>query len=227
MASMIALVDVSMRLPAGGHVITVLDRITLHIPQGQKAAIVGPSGSGKSTLLGLMAALDLPTSGSIVVMGMELSRLSENAAADFRRRTIGYVFQSFHLIPTLTARENVMLPLELQGRPHAGDRAEELLAKLGLNDRQHHYPAQLFGGEQPRVALARAFAPCPPVLLADEPTGNLDSSTGRHVIELMLELNRQHGSTLVLVTHDPALANFADRIVTLWDGRIVSDEPRG
>ena len=223
---MISLVHVSMRLPAGGHVVTILDDVSLEIPRGQKVAIVGPSGSGKSTLLGLIAGLDSPTSGSIVVDGTDISHLTENAAARYRRRHIGYVFQSFHLIPTLTALENVMIPLELAGAPRPGIRAAELLAKVGLKDRQHHYPAQLSGGEQQRVALARAFAPSPPLLLADEPTGNLDSTTGAHVIELLLELNREQGSTLVLVTHDSTLTSFAARLVTLRDGRIISDHSR-
>ena len=221
---MIVVKNLVMRLTAGGHSITILDDITLEIPAKQVVAIVGPSGSGKSTLLGLMAGLDKPTSGSIWLDGVELTSLQESPMARYRRGKIGYIFQSFHLIPTLTALENVAVPLELLGDQHALGRAESLLAEVGLRDRLGHYPSQLSGGEQQRVALARAFSCRPPVLLADEPTGNLDSATGRQVIDLLLGLNRNHGSTLVLVTHDPDLASCAERIVTLHDGQVVSDK---
>jgi len=221
---MIAVRNLTMRLTAGGHGITILDDITLLIPQKQMVAIVGPSGSGKSTLLGLIAGLDKPTSGSIKLGGIEITTMPESQMARYRRQKIGYIFQSFHLIPTLTALENVAVPLELNDDLDANKRAAELLAAVGLQDRQSHYPVQLSGGEQQRVAVARAFACRPPILLADEPTGNLDSATGRQVIDLLLSLNRDHGSTLVLVTHDPDLASCAERIISLRDGRIESDE---
>lgn len=216
---------VTMRLSGGGHAVTILDDVSLDIPERQIAAIVGPSGSGKSTLLGLIAGLDKPTSGSIKVDGVEIATLRESAMARYRRQKIGYIFQSFHLIPTLTAWENVAVPLELTGETHAKSRAIDLLTAVGLKDRQSHYPVQLSGGEQQRVAVARAFACRPPILLADEPTGNLDSAIGRQIIDLLLALNRDYGSTLVLVTHDVELASFTQRIVTLRDGRIVSDCP--
>ena len=223
---MIVVRNLTMRLTAGGHGITILDDITLLIPEKQMVAIVGPSGSGKSTLLGLIAGLDKPTSGSIKLGAIEITTMPESQMARYRRQKIGYIFQSFHLIPTLTALENVAVPLELNGDLDAKKRAAELLAAVGLQDRQSHYPVQLSGGEQQRVAVARAFACRPPILLADEPTGNLDSATGRQVIDLLLSLNRDHGSTLVLVTHDPDLASCAERIISLRDGRIESDELR-
>ncbi len=204
--------------------VSILKGLTFEVPQKQMVSIVGPSGSGKSTLLGLLAGLDKPTSGSIRLNGQEITAWSEYRLALFRRQHIGYIFQSFHLIPTLTALENVSLPLELSGNPSAMPRAQELLEAVGLRDRQGHYPAQLSGGEQQRVAVARAFACRPPILLADEPTGNLDSTTGQMVIELLLSLNRDQGSTLVLVTHDSTLAQLTERIITLHDGRIASDE---
>lgn len=222
---MITVRNLTMRLSGGGHAVTILDNLSLEIPAKQMIAIVGPSGSGKSTLLGLMAGLDKPTSGSILLDGAEITALTEREMARVRREKIGYVFQSFHLIPTLTALENVAIPLELNGDPSAQTRAAELLAAVGLADRREHYPVQLSGGEQQRVAVARAFACRPPILLADEPTGNLDSATGRQVIDLLLGLNRDHGSTLLLVTHDATLAAHAERIVTLHDGRIESDTP--
>ena len=222
---MIIVKSLTMRLAAGDHTVTVLDDVTLEIPEKQIVAIAGPSGSGKSTLLGLIAGLDRPTAGSIRLDGLEITTLAESEMARFRRKNIGYIFQSFHLIPTLTAQENVAVPLELRGDPSASARSAELLSTVGLQDRQSHYPIQLSGGEQQRVAVARAFACRPSILLADEPTGNLDSATGRQVIDLLLALNRDHGSTLVLVTHDPDLASYADRIITLRDGRIESDRP--
>jgi putative ABC transport system ATP-binding protein len=224
---MISISHLTMRLSAGGQAVTILDDVSLDIPTKQMVAIVGPSGSGKSTLLGLIAGLDKPTSGSIILDGVDITRLPEREMTRYRRQKIGYIFQSFHLIPTLTAQENVAVPLELNGDPAARGRAEELLAAVGLRDRSGHYPVQLSGGEQQRVAVARAFACRPPILLADEPTGNLDSATGRQVIDLLLGLNRDHGSSLVLVTHDAALASHAERIVSLRDGRIESDKPSG
>ncbi len=220
---MIAVQGLSMRLAAGGRAVTILDQIDLVIPSKQMVAIVGPSGSGKSTLLGLMAGLDRPTSGSVVLDGVDITTLSESALARYRRQTIGYIFQSFHLIPTLTALENVMVPLELAGASSAKTRAIDLLHAVDLQDRLHHYPVQLSGGEQQRVAVARAFACRPPILLADEPTGNLDSATGQHVIDLILDLHRDYGTTLVLVTHERDVASLMQRVITLRDGRIASD----
>ena len=202
---------------------TILNDISLDIPQKQVVAIVGPSGSGKSTLLGLLAGLDKPTNGSITIYGTDITQLSETEMVHHRRQHIGYVFQSFHLIPTLTALENVALPLELNGDPEALNRAQQLLHDVGLEDRQHHYPVQLSGGEQQRVAVARAFSTKPPVLLADEPTGNLDSTTGELVIDLLFRLNQDHGSTMVLVTHDPSLAERTQRVISLRDGKIHTD----
>ncbi len=219
---MIQVQGLGMRLASGGRPVTILDGITLDVAAGEVLAITGPSGSGKSTLLGLLAGLDRPSQGAIRVAGVEITALGENALARFRRETIGYVFQSFHLIPTLTAAENVAVPLELSGAEDAAGRAARLLDEVGLGDRAHHYPVQLSGGEQQRVALARALALPPPLLLADEPTGNLDSATGAQIIDLMLALNRDRQGTLVLVTHDPALAAHADRMVTLRDGRLCS-----
>jgi len=217
---MIRVRDVVMRLPSGGRSLTILDGITLDVAAGEVCAITGPSGSGKSTLLGLVAGLDRPSSGSIVVAGVEITRLDEDALARFRRETLGYVFQSYHLIPTLTAVENVAVPLEIVGAPNALGRARALLDDVGLGDRAHHYPVQLSGGEQQRAALARAVALDPGLLLADEPTGNLDSATGARIIDLLLALKRRRGATLVLVTHDEALARHADRVVALRDGRV-------
>ncbi|HKZ08864.1 MAG TPA: ABC transporter ATP-binding protein [Methylomirabilota bacterium] len=223
---MIAIAHLAMEYASGGRVVSVLSDISLEVPARQFVAIAGPSGSGKSTLLGLIAGLDRPTRGAIRVGGVALADLSEDALARFRLDTVGYIFQSFHLVPTLTAAENVALPLELAGERDALPRAHALLGELGLAERATHYPVQLSGGEQQRVAVARAVARRPPLLLADEPTGNLDSATGKQIIELIVGLNRSLGSTLVLVTHDPALAAHADRLVTLRDGRIVSDEGR-
>jgi putative ABC transport system ATP-binding protein len=221
---MIDIAHLSMRLNAGGRTVTILDDVTLEIPDKQMVAIVGPSGSGKSTLLGLIAGLDRPTSGSIRLNGAEITRMSEGALARYRRTHIGYIFQSFHLIPTLTALENVLVPLELAGLPSPDERATELLSAVGLGDRLHHYPVQLSGGEQQRVAVARAFACRPSILLADEPTGNLDSVTGQQVMELLLSLQRDQGSTLILVSHDPAVAASMHRVIALRDGCVESDE---
>jgi putative ABC transport system ATP-binding protein len=221
---MIDISHLSMRLTAGGRRLTILDDINLEIPAKQMVAVVGPSGSGKSTLLGLIAGLDRPTAGSIHVNGAEITRMPEGALAKYRRAHIGYIFQSFHLIPTLTALENVLVPLELAGLPSPNTRATELLSAVGLGDRLHHYPVQLSGGEQQRVAVARAFACRPSVLLADEPTGNLDSVTGQHVLDLLLSLQRDYGTTLVLVTHDPIIASSMQRVIALRDGRVESDQ---
>jgi putative ABC transport system ATP-binding protein len=207
---------------SGGRELTVLNDITFSIEPGGFAAIVGPSGSGKTTLLGLLAGLDRPTGGTVVLDGQELGGLDEDARARMRAEKIGFVFQSFQLIPTLTARENVQVPLELRGE-EAAARATDLLDRVGLGDRGHHYPAQLSGGEQQRVALARAFSTRPRVLFADEPTGNLDARTGAGIIDLMVELNRDLGTTLVLVTHDLDLAARARRTIRLADGRVVAD----
>jgi putative ABC transport system ATP-binding protein len=210
---------------SGGREITVLRNITFELEAGGFLAVVGPSGSGKSTLLGLLAGLDRPASGRVVLDGVDLATLSEDERAALRRERVGFVFQSFHLIPTLTARENIQVPLELRGEDGRA-RAEELLARVGLQDRGHHYPAQLSGGEQQRVALARAFCHRPKILFADEPTGNLDAANGTNVIGLMVELNRELGTTLVLVTHDYDLAQRARRILRLSDGAVVSDSLR-
>jgi len=207
---------------SGGRALTVLKDITLRIDAGAFTAIVGPSGSGKTTLLGLLAGLDAPTSGSVTLDGQALSQLDEDGRARLRADRVGFVFQSFQLIPTLTALENVLVPLELRGLPDV-PRALGLLADVGLAGREHHYPSQLSGGEQQRVALARAFVNQPTVLFADEPTGNLDARTGQTIVQLMSELNRKHGTTLVLVTHDPALAALARRTIRLADGEVVSD----
>ena len=223
---MIQIRNLSMRLSSGGRELLILNDISLDVPAKQFLAIMGPSGSGKSTLLGLIAGLDFPTSGAVRIHNLDITHLPEDEAAAFRLQHIGYVFQSFHLIPTLTALENVAVSLELAGNPEALTRAAELLRLVGLQERTGHYPVQLSGGEQQRVALARAFANQPSVLLADEPTGNLDSATGRQIIDLLIGLNRDYGSTMVLVTHDPELAARADRIVMLQDGQVVADDLR-
>ncbi|MDE3167346.1 MAG: ABC transporter ATP-binding protein [Acidobacteriota bacterium] len=208
-------------IDTGTHRVDILKGIDLEIPRGQFAAIMGPSGSGKSTLLGLLAGLDTPTSGQVVLDGEDITRLKEDEMALVRGRKIGFVFQAYHLIPTLTAEENVLLPMELAGREAGGrERARELLERVGLSGRFDHYPVQLSGGEQQRVALARAFALHPPILLADEPTGNLDTATGRAVLDLLLELNREQGTTMVLVTHEQTLAASADRRIVLRDGLV-------
>jgi putative ABC transport system ATP-binding protein len=209
---------------SGGRRLTVLKDITFALDAGGFLAIVGPSGSGKTTLLGLLAGLDRPTSGRVVLDGVDLAGLDEDARARLRRERVGFVFQSFQLIPTLTARENVQVPLELvAGADDAVARADALLARVGLGERGHHYPAQLSGGEQQRVAVARAFSTRPRILFADEPTGNLDAPNGATIIELMTALNTEFNTTLVLVTHDPELAALSHRIIRLADGAIVSD----
>ena len=219
---MIRVRDLVMRLESGGRPVTILDGVSLDVAAGEVVAVTGPSGSGKSTLLGLIAGLDAPSAGSIAVDGVDVTRLGESELARFRRRTIGFVFQSYHLIPTLTAAENVAVPLELADTSAPMATAVRLLEEVGLGERAHHYPAQLSGGEQQRVAIARAVALSPPLLLADEPTGNLDSTTGGAIVELLLALNRERGSTLLLVTHDAALAARAGRAVALCDGRVVN-----
>ncbi len=217
---MIELVEVSRTVTGGAGPLTILHPTSLTIAAGRIVAITGPSGSGKSTLLGLLAGLDTPTTGRVVIDGVNITALGEEALAALRGEKIGIVFQFFHLIPSLTARENVMVPMELAGVADARARAEALLAEVGLSERGHHYPSQLSGGEQQRVAIARALANDPPILLADEPTGNLDSATGHHVIDLLLSVNRRQGRTLVLVTHDPELAARADEVIALRDGRV-------
>jgi putative ABC transport system ATP-binding protein len=204
--------------------VDILKGLSFTVPRTQFVAIMGASGSGKSTLLGLLAGLDTVTSGSIKLDGVEISRLKEDDLARLRGRKIGFVFQSYQLVPTLTAEENVLLPAELSGIGADRKRALEMLHRVGLSNRSHHYPVQLSGGEQQRVALARAFMTKPPLLMADEPTGNLDSENGQHILQLLMDLNRQDMTTLILVTHDRMLADRADRIITLSDGRIVSDE---
>jgi putative ABC transport system ATP-binding protein len=215
--------DLEKTYHSGDRTLTVLRDVNLHVGEGDFIAILGPSGSGKTTLLGLLAGLDTPSRGSVHIAGTDLDPLSEDERARFRRDTVGFVFQSFQLIPSLTARENVQIPLELRGDSGAAERAARLLERVGLGKRLDHYPTQLSGGEQQRVALARAFVHEPRILFADEPTGNLDAATGESIIRLMEELNRERGTTLVLVTHDPALAQRARRTIRLADGGVVSD----
>ena len=218
---MIELRGVCKRVPSGSGTLTILHPLDLTIPSGRVVAITGPSGSGKSTLLGLLAGLDSPSDGRVVLDGVDITALDEDALARLRGQRIGFVFQFFHLLPSLTALENELVPMEIAGEPQPGPRAHALLAEVGLSDRSHHYPSQLSGGEQQRVAIARALANDPPLLLADEPTGNLDSQTGHQVIELLLSVNRSRHTTIVLVTHDPELAALADVTVALRDGRVV------
>lgn len=221
---MIDLSNVSKVVRSGSEDLRILDDVSVTIPDGQFVAVTGASGSGKSTLLGLIAGLDAPTSGSIVVDGEEITEMSEDDLAQTRSRKIGFVFQSFHLIPSLTAFENVLIPMEILGIDGAKERAGKLLADVELTNRGHHYPSELSGGEQQRIAIARAFANDPKILLADEPTGNLDSRNGGHIFELMTDLHREHNITLVLVTHDASLAAKAERRIRLKDGRVVADE---
>ena len=217
--------QLSKEYQSGDHRLAVLRDVSFTIPDGAFVAIVGPSGSGKTTLLGLLAGLDVPTHGSVLLDGDDLTQLSEDRRAQLRGAKVGFVFQSFQLIPTLTALENVQVPLELRGDGGAPARARELLARVGLGDRVHHFPNQLSGGEQQRVAIARAFSNSPKLLFADEPTGNLDSETGARIVELLETLNRESGTTIVLVTHDLALARRAQRIIRLADGAVISDAP--
>lgn len=211
-------------MPSGDRDLVVLDGIDLVVPEGQFLAILGPSGSGKSTLLGLLAGLDRPTGGAITIAGSDLGSLDEDGLAVLRRDKVGFVFQSFHLLGNLTAFENVVLPLELTGHGSPRDRARELIEAVGLSDRSHHYPSELSGGEQQRIAIARAFAPAPRILFADEPTGNLDAESGRRVLELLDQLREREGTTVVLVTHDEGVARRAERRLRFAEGRIVSDE---
>lgn len=215
---MIELRSVSKTVQSGGQPLTILHPLDLSVASGEFLAIVGPSGSGKSTLLGLLAGLDAPSTGEILVNGTDITALGEDALARLRGRTIGFVFQFFHLVPSLTAFENILVPMELAGRRDAAGHAKGLLGEVGLMDRGHHYPSQLSGGEQQRVAIARALANDPPIVLADEPTGNLDSATGRLIMDMLLGLHRSRGTTLVLVTHDAELAALADVRLVMRDG---------
>jgi putative ABC transport system ATP-binding protein len=226
---MIELRGVSKRVPSGSGTLTILHPLDLMIPDGRVVAITGPSGSGKSTLLGLLAGLDAPSDGCVILDGIDITALEEDALARLRGQRIGFVFQFFHLLPSLTALENVLVPMEIAGVKRPAARADSLLTEVGLADRKHHYPSQLSGGEQQRVAIARALANEPPLLLADEPTGNLDSQTGHQVIELLLSVNRVRRTTIVLVTHDPELAALADLTVALRDGRVarLTERERG
>jgi putative ABC transport system ATP-binding protein len=223
---MIELRGVSKTVPSGAGFLTILHPLDLTIDSGRVAAITGPSGSGKSTLLGLLAGLDAPSTGSVVLDGVDITTLGEDALARLRGTQIGFVFQFFHLLPSLTALENILVPMEIARVSGAPKRARALLAEVGLAERGHHYPSQLSGGEQQRVAIARALANDPPILLADEPTGNLDSVTGHSVIELLLDVNRTRKTTLVIVTHDPELAQVADVSIALRDGHIVRTAER-
>jgi len=218
---MIELRGVSKTVESGGQPLTILHPLDLSIAQGEFLAIVGASGSGKSTLLGLLAGLDAPSTGQVLVDGVDITALTEDRLARLRGEKIGFVFQFFHLVPSLTAFENILVPMEIARRRDATARARQLLGEVGLVDRGHHYPSQLSGGEQQRVAIARALANDPPIVLADEPTGNLDSSTGRHILDLLLDVRRARGSTLVLVTHDASIAARADARLVLRDGRPV------
>ena len=220
---MIELREVSKTVMSGSEPLTILHPLSLQIPHGQFVAIVGPSGSGKSTLLGLIAGLDAPSSGAVLIDNVDITRLGEDALARLRGEKIGFVFQFFHLIPSLTAYENVAVPMEIAGAADARPRAEMLLEEVGLTGRAHHYPSQLSGGEQQRVALARALANDPPIVLADEPTGNLDSANGHHIMALLRSIHGSRGTTVVLVTHDAELAAMADARLILRDGRVVEN----
>ena len=223
MNNILEIVDLSKTYRSGEKNLTVLDTINMAVPMGATCAIVGPSGSGKTTLLGLCAGLDRATSGSVTLNGVLMNELSEDERARLRGQHVGFVFQNFNLLPTLTALENVMVPLELQGTKNAGPQAAMLLDQVGLADRKHHYPNQLSGGEQQRVSLARAFSNHPKILFADEPTGNLDEETGQYIEQLLFDLNRASGTTLVLVTHDLALAEKTQRIIRIKGGHLVED----
>ena len=224
---MIQLRKVSKTVMSGGRPLTILHPLDLTIRSGQFLAVLGPSGSGKSTLLGLVAGLDAPTDGEIVIDDVDITRIGEDALAKLRGEKIGFVFQFFHLVPSLTAFENILIPMEIVGRRDASARAKRLLEEVGLADRGHHYPSQLSGGEQQRVAIARALANDPPIILADEPTGNLDSTTGKLIMELLLNVRRSRQTTMMLVTHDPDLASLADSRLVLRDGRAVEQTDSG
>jgi putative ABC transport system ATP-binding protein len=221
---MITLNEVTKTVRSGDEDLTILDQVSFEIPDGEFVAVTGASGSGKSTLLGLIAGLDAPSSGNITIDDDEITAMSEDALARVRSEKIGFVFQSFHLIPSLTAYENVLIPMEILGLDRVRERADRLLEAVDLANRGHHYPSELSGGEQQRVAIARAFANRPKILLADEPTGNLDTKNGKHIFDLMAQLHRQNNVTLILVTHDEHLASQAQRQIVLADGRVVSDE---
>jgi len=223
---MIQLRNITKTVQSGSDALTILDDVSMEIPDGQFIALTGASGSGKSTLLGLIAGLDAPSTGEIFIDGDEITSMSEDGLAGIRSAKIGFVFQSFHLIPSLTAFENILIPMEIRGQKDAKSRAIQLLEEVDLTDRGHHYPAELSGGEQQRVAIARAFANQPSILLADEPTGNLDSKNGEHIFELMTNLHKQNAVTLVLVTHDQSIAAKAQRQIILKDGRVLSDDSR-
>jgi putative ABC transport system ATP-binding protein len=218
---MIRLRGVSKTVQSGGQPLTILHPLDLDVPRSQCLAIVGPSGSGKSTLLGLIAGLDAPTSGQIFIDDVDITALDEDALARLRGEKVGFVFQFFHLVPSLTALENILVPMEIAGRRDARARAQALLDEVGLHDRGHHYPSQLSGGEQQRIAIARAMANDPPLILADEPTGNLDTNNGRNILDLLLTVRKKRGATLVIVTHDASVAAVADARLTLRDGRPV------
>jgi len=224
MAKILNVSNLKKSYSSGSESLTVLDEISFSIEEGETFAIVGPSGSGKTTLLGLSAGLDRPDSGSIELCGVEISSLNEDERALLRNRKVGFIFQDFQLLPTLTAQENVAVPLELQGAKNAAAKAEILLDKVGLSDRMHHYPSQLSGGEQQRVALARAFSNTPSILFADEPTGELDEATGQKIIQLLFDLNKEAGTTLVIITHDMELARKTQRILRLKGGKISMDQ---
>jgi putative ABC transport system ATP-binding protein len=224
---MIELKNVSKIVRSGADNLTILDEVSLQIPDGEFVAVTGASGSGKSTLLGLIAGLDAPTSGGIFVDNASVTEMSEDALATLRSEKIGFIFQSFHLIPSLTAFENVLIPMEILGLRDAKSRAARLLEDVELTTRGHHYPTELSGGEQQRIAIARAFANSPKILLADEPTGNLDSKNGEHIFDLMTNLHLKNNVTLVLVTHDPNLSKRAQRQIILKDGRVLSDTNNG
>ncbi|MBA2621446.1 MAG: ABC transporter ATP-binding protein [Acidobacteria bacterium] len=224
---MIELKNVTKIVRSGAEDLTILDDVSIEIPDGEFVAVTGASGSGKSTLLGLIAGLDAPSSGAILIDGASVTEMNEDALAVLRSEKIGFIFQSFHLIPSLTAFENVLIPMEILGLKNAKSRAAELLESVELTNRGHHYPTELSGGEQQRIAIARAFANEPKILLADEPTGNLDSKNGAHIFDLMTELHRRNNVTLILVTHDQNLAGRAQRQIILKDGRVLSDEING
>jgi putative ABC transport system ATP-binding protein len=222
---MIELKNVSKTVTSGKEQLTILHPLDLHVPSGQFLAVIGPSGSGKSTLLGLIAGLDSPTTGGVLIDGVDITSLDEDALARLRGEKVGFVFQFFHLIPSLTAFENVLVPMEIAGVDDPGDKAMDLLTDIGLGERTHHYPSQLSGGEQQRVAIARALANDPPILLADEPTGNLDYDNGRHIVELLMDIHEKRDATIVLATHDANLASKADVVLALRGGRVDRIQP--